>query len=736
MPDDEETLQGTVDRVIHRGEDGFVVTSVLVEELLAPVRAVGTIPGAEPGAVMRLQGRWDDHPRFGRQFRVRWATPVRPETAGAMERFLASGLVEGIGPVMARRLVEAFGTDTLEVIDKHPERLREVDGIGPGRAAKVVDAWREQQGAREALFFLQGHGVGSAHAARILEELGDRAVPLVRDNPYLLAERIRGIGFHTADRIARNLGFDPAHPARAEAAMLHLLDAASEEGHCALPRDELLSQTEALLTGHGEPSPADLDAALVRLGLGGRAVEEEADGAACWVWPAGLYDAERHVAATLRALAAAPPDPGRPDTAGASPSGAVRFAEELLGIRLATGQKEAVAATLEGRLVVITGGPGTGKTTVVRSVLQVHQGAGRRVLLAAPTGRAAHRLAEATDDRASTLHRALEFSPRDGRFQRNEHHPLDADLVVVDEASMVDLPLMRRLVDALRPGTTLVLVGDADQLPSVGPGNVLADVIASGAARVVRLTEVFRQAGGSRIVDNAHRLLRGEPPVLPARGEARAEFYFFERDEPEDVLQTVVRLCAERIPRGFGLHPLDDVQVLAPMHKAVVGVASLNEALQAALNPHGAEWVRGGQVLREGDKVMQVRNDYDLDVFNGDIGRIRVVNPEQRRLHVALEGRTVVYEGSQADSLRPAYAVSIHKSQGSEYPAVVVPLHTQHWIMLRRDLLYTAVTRGKRLVVLVGSRRALRRAVDNAETAHRHTRLAERLRGGGCPRRL
>ena len=730
MADSDETLQCTVRRIVHEGADGFVVASVAVETRLAPVRAVGRFAGAEPGAILRVTGRWERHPRYGEQFTVRWATPVRPETADAMERFLASGLVEGIGPVMARRLVAAFGTDTLEVIDKHPERLLEVPGIGKGRADKVRKAWRKHQGVREVMFFLQGHGVGAGHATRILTELGDDAVPLISANPYLLAERIRGIGFLTADRIARSLGFGTAHPARAEAALLHLVDAATDDGNCALPREELLARTGELL-GDADEGPG-LDSALDRLRLGGRVIEEDAGAGVPWVWPVRLHDAEVRLADGLRTLAGAAVAPGRPETAGASAEGACSYAEELLGIRLAAAQRAAVAATLAGRLVVITGGPGTGKTTVVRSIVEVHKRAGRRVLLAAPTGRAAHRLTEATAERAGTLHRTLEFSPRDGRFQRNAEHPLDADLVVVDEASMVDLPLARRLVDALLPGTALVLVGDADQLPSVGPGNVLADVIAAGAARVVRLTEVFRQASGSLIVSNAHRLLRGEGLRLPDPAAGAADFYFFERDEPEDVLRTIVHLCAERIPLGFSLDPIDDIQVLTPMHKAIVGVDQLNEALQATLNPSGHEWVRGGGVLRTGDKVMQVRNDYDLDVFNGDIGRIRAVDPLEGRVDVDLNGRRVIYEGRQVDSLRTAYAVSIHKSQGSEYPAVVIPVHTQHWIMLRRDLLYTAITRGKRLVVLVGNRRGLDRAIRNAETSQRYTRLAERLKTRSC----
>ena len=720
------TIQGTVGRVVHRSDEGFIVARVHVEGDVAPVSVVGVFAGAEVGSVLRLTGEWHDHPRFGRQFRVQWAMPVLPETALAMERFLASGMVEGIGPVMAKRLVASFGTDTLEVIDKHPSRLRTVDGIGPKRAVGIRAAWQAHQAVREVMFFLQGHGVGTVHAARILAELGDQAVPAVSKDPYILADRIRGIGFLTADRIAGNLGFAFDDPARVEAGLQHVLDRAADDGHCALPRGDWIDRSRSLLRdGEGREPDAELfDPAVARLCLGGRVTMEPASNSRGeWAYPSRLHQAELRVARALASLVrTAVPE-------AVDVEGAASWVEGLLQIRLAPLQRRAVGASLRYRLVVVTGGPGTGKTTVVRSILEVARRAGRSVLLAAPTGRAAHRLGEATGAQAKTLHRLLEFSPKDNSFLRNSDRPLEADLIVVDETSMVDLMLMDRLVAAVTPGTTLLLVGDADQLPSVGPGNVLADVIASGVAEVVRLERVFRQADRSLIVRNAHRMLSGELPMLPEAGERKADFYWFERESPEEVVETIVHLCAERIPKGFDLDPFTDVQVLSPMHRGLVGAQSLNESLQRRLNPDGIGFDHQGRPLREGDKVMQVRNNYQLDVFNGDIGRIRRVDLESLTAVVELQGRVVEYQGADLADLQPAFAVTIHKSQGSEYPAVVVPIHTQHWIMLRRDLLYTAITRARRLVVVVGSRRALRRAVENAETNQRHTALATRLRG-------
>ncbi len=720
----EETLQGTVARVVHRNViSGWVIAKVNIEAAAFPVSVVGAVPGVEEGAILRFTGEWEQHPRFGKQFRAKFATAVKPETAEGMRRFLASSMVEGVGDVMAQRLVQAFGTDTLEIIDKHPERLTEVEGIGPGRARAVREAWDKHQGIREVMFFLHGHGVGAAHAGRIIAELGERAVPLITSNPYILAERIRGIGFLTADRIARSVGFDPVHPARLEAGLMHVLDEATGEGHCALPEIGLFERAGELLAvadAGAHVSVELLTREVDRLVLGSRVVREDGD-----VWVERLHDQEVRLGERLKALADAPPrDPVTAEDR--DPQAALSDAERLLEVQLSDGQRRAVLATMGSRLVVVTGGPGTGKTTVVQTIVQVHRKAGRTVLLAAPTGRAAHRLGEATGRPSATLHRLLEFLPQDNKFQRNFERPLEGDVVIVDEASMIDLPLMWHLAEALPDGATLVLVGDADQLPSVGPGNVLADVIASRVVPVVRLDTVFRQAEGSLILTNAHRLLHGQVPERPAPGDANADFHFFERDDPKELVQTLVKLVTERIPGGFGLDPMRDVQVLSPMHRGVVGAQRLNEELQAALNPDGRVF-RGG--LREGDKVMQIRNDYDLGVFNGDVGVVTLANPETGKLHVALDGRTVEYEGRQSDSLVTAYAVSIHKSQGSEYPAVVVPVHTQHWIMLRRDLLYTAMTRGKRLVVLVGSRRALERCVRNDEVRIRRTRLADRLRG-------
>ena len=673
------------------------------------------------GLPLRLRGQWIDDKKWGRQFRVATYQLKSPETLVGIEKFLSSGVIPGIGPSFAKRLVAAFGMETLEVIDRHPERLKEVPGIGAGRAAKLAEAFAAQRHVQDVMVFLRGHGVSAAFAARIVKTYGKDAINVVRANPYRLAHDVWGIGFRSADAIADKLGIARDAPERLEAGLLHALETAHEDGHMHVPDGELLTSTAELLgvaADHIAPRLGALEqrGLVIRESLGDRGPCTELVDA---------YRAEVGAAALLAEILRTPARGMSLDV-----HAAIHAFEAVTGVTLANQQRRAVEAALIDKVVVITGGPGVGKTTIVKAIVHLAKLTHRRVALAAPTGRAAKRLGEATVHEAMTIHRLLEYQPHEHGFARNPQNPLDADMVVIDEASMVDSELFTSLLAALRPGVQLCLVGDVDQLPSVGAGAVLADTIASGAATVIRLTEIFRQAAASKIVVSAHQINSGEIPELDSPPGATADFYFIGRDDPEAARQTIVELVAERIPARFGFDPITDVQVLAPMHRGELGTTALNRALQERLNPAqgGTELARGERVFRRGDKVMQLRNDYDKNVFNGDIGVISAIDTEEHILRVDFDGRTATYERAELDQLAHAYAVSVHKSQGSEYPAVVIPLATQHFMMLQRSLLYTAVTRGKKLVVIVGARRAVQLAVRNADAKRRYTWFAERVR--------
>lgn len=712
------TIEGILERIVFFSEEtNFTVARLQVARNPDLVTIVGSIPCPNPGETLRLKGEWIVDVKFGRQFRVESCLSVLPSTITGIEKYLGSGLVKGIGPIMAKRVVAMFGLETLDVIGEQSERLLEVEGIGPIRVQRITKAWQEQKEVREVMVFLQGHGVSSTYAVKIYKAYGDKSVAVVKENPYRLALDISGIGFKTADRIAQNMGIDPSSQIRAEAGIIHVLSELVDEGHVYYPHDKLMDASASLLEVNRDVLEAALSALITQRRV---VIDEHVEDRAVYLTP--LHVAEVNVARRLETLINSPRQLIQIDI-----EMAMQWVQRAIGIELADLQKEAIRKAVASKALVLTGGPGTGKTTLLNCIIRILEKKGQRILLASPTGRAARRLSEVTGREAKTIHRLLEYSPSEGGFKRNEENPLEADLVIIDESSMVDILLMNHLLKAVSPTTMLMLVGDIDQLPSVGPGNMLKDVIASGRVETVRLTEVFRQAQESMIVVNAHRVNRGEFPLVRTPEEKKADFYFVARDDPEKALEMVKELCARRLPRAFRLNPFDDIQVITPMHKGVVGVANLNAEMQMLLNPTGNEVSRGGRCFRINDKVMQTTNNYEKEVFNGDIGRVVEIKHEEQTLAVKYEDRIVDYEWSDLDELVLAYAISIHKSQGSEYPAVVVPILPQHYIMLQRNLLYTAITRAKKLVVLVGSSRAIAMAARNSRVQHRYTALAARL---------
>ncbi|MCG8419545.1 MAG: ATP-dependent RecD-like DNA helicase [Proteobacteria bacterium] len=733
--DSTETLDGTLQQVVFSNQENYwTVARVRPDPSLADsedpelVTVVGTLFGLREGTPLRMRGSWHVHPRYGRQFRVVTYQTKLPESLLGIERYLASGPIPGVGPELAKRLVERFGLETLEVIRDQPSRLKEVDGIGTARAKKIAEAWSSEHGMHDVMVFLHGYGVSPASAARIVKRYGRDTMAIIRKNPYRLALEVWGIGFKTADAIARNLGLETTAPERLAAGLIHTLGKYAEEGHVHAPERELVQTAADLLdVEQSLLGPAlnklESDSLIIRESLGDRGM--------CLSLTA-IWQVESQAATALAELVTTPMKPLQIEL-----DKVVAEFERDLGIQLAEAQRRAVEAVVVDKCVVITGGPGVGKTTIIRAVVSLLSARGRRLALAAPTGRAAKRLAESTGRDAATLHRLLEYQPALNGFQRDADNLLEVDALIVDEVSMVDIVLFHALLVALPSSAQLILVGDVDQLPSVGPGSVLADVIASEAATVVRLTEIFRQAAQSRIVTAAHQINHGVVPTFdpPAGTDAhRSDLYFIPRDDPGAARSTIVNLVAERIPRSFGFESLTDIQVLSPIHRGEIGTIALNEALQERLNPKASgvvEMSRGNRVFRAGDKVMQVKNNYDKSIFNGDIGVVTdILVGKQQMLVEFVDGRTVHYERDDIDQLIPAYAVSVHKSQGSEYPVVVLALGTQHYMMLQRNLLYTAITRGRKLVVVIGSPRAVAIATRNQSTNTRFTWLAERIRTG------
>ena len=715
-----EVLAGLVERVtFHNEQNGFCVLQVKARGRRDLITVVGHAAAISAGEFIQASGAWVNDRTYGQQFRATFMRVQPPNTIDGIEKYLGSGMIKGIGPVYAKKLVGAFGEAVFDVIEREPDRLREIAGIGPKRAARIIAGWADQKVIREIMIFLHTHGVGTSRAVRIFKIYGADAIQVISHNPYRLARDIRGIGFKTADEIAQKLGIEKHAMIRARAGITYALGEAMNDGHCGLPQEELVQMARQLLE---IPAPR-IEVALDLELQDGEVISDTVDDQRC-IFLAGLYRAEQMIADRLRSL-----------TNGAlpwpviDPAKAIPWVERQADIQLAESQRKALRLALQSKVLVITGGPGVGKTTLVNSILRVLEVKGVRIALAALTGRAAKRLGESTGREAKTIHRLLEVDPRHGGFKRKEDHRLECDLLVIDETSMVDVPLMHALMRAVPEQAALLLVGDADQLPSVGPGQVLPDIIASGAIPMVRLTEVFRQAAESRIIVNAHRINQGRMPEWDSGPDS--DFYFVECADPEDGTAKIIQIVRDRIPARFGLDPVRDIQVLCPMNRGGLGARSLNLDLQAVLNPPAELRVeRFGWTFCVGDKVMQIENDYDKNVFNGDLGFVTRIDPQESEIFIEFDGREVTYDYGELDHVVLAYATTIHKSQGSEYPAVVIPLTTQHYPMLKRNLVYTGVTRGKRLVVVVGQRKAMAIAVKGASSKRRWSKLRDWLAPG------
>ena len=718
-------LKGQIERITYTNEEnGYSVVKLKVYGQKDLVNAVGSMMAPTPGEILELKGEWSSHPKFGEQFKITHYKTEVPATVYGIQKYLGSGLIKGIGPVMAKRIVKKFGETTLDVIETDADSLVSVAGIGKKRIAMIKTAWEEQKEIREVMLFLQTHGVSSGYATKIFKQYGDESIAVVQENPYRLAMDIFGIGFITADGIAEKLGFDKQCQVRAEAGILYILHQLADEGHVYFPYEPLVEKC-------GEMLEINRDLITQAIGtnvLANRIVLEDLNDDATellennkGVFLKKFHVSETGIAARLKRLLGAPKAIRAIDA-----QKALAWVQERLAIRLAENQVEAIKCAARNKILVITGGPGTGKTTIINAILKIFAPLKIRIQLAAPTGRAAKRMSEATGHEARTLHRLLEYSMKKGGFQKDQKHPLPCDLLIVDEASMIDTILMHHLLKAVPLQATFILVGDIYQLPSVGAGNVLKDIILSAAIPVVALDKIFRQARESRIILNAHRINGGKMPQLKNVRE-NSDFFFIEQEDPEQVLNTILDLTGKRVPDYFGFDPMNDIQVLTPMHRGVVGAGNLNLTLQNRLNPNTRGIERGNRTFRMGDKVMQIKNNYDKEVFNGDMGRIVRLEPETREVIISFEGRELPYDFTDLDEVILAYAVSVHKSQGSEYPAVIIPILIQHYMLLQRNLIYTAVTRGKKLVILVGTRKALAIGIRNDKTLRRYTLLTKRL---------
>lgn len=719
-------LEGQIERITYfSDETGFTVAKLRVQDSSDPVTVVGNLVAPTPGEILMLKGSWLNHPKFGRQFKITSHRTKVPASVDGIRRYLGSSLIKGIGPVMAERIVKKFGKETLEVIEHRIGDLEKVEGIGRKRIEMIERAWCEQKEIREVMIFLQQYGIGTGHATKIFKKYGRDSISIITKNPYQLATEIFGIGFLTADKIASKIGFEKSAPVRAEAGILYVMQQFAEEGHVYCPYDLLIEKCREILEVDRETVVNAFGTIAFEKKIVLEDLNQDLEGFQAnhkAVYLQQLYVSETGIAGHLDRLISSPKNVRKIDE-----KKAVDWVQKRIHLTLATKQVEAVERAITEKVMVITGGPGTGKTTIINAVIKIFQQVGARIHLAAPTGRAAKRMSEATGYPAKTIHRMLEFSPKKWQFMRDQNNPLDVDVLILDEVSMIDTSLMYNLLKGILPKATLILVGDANQLPSVGAGNVLKDIIRSGSVPVVELREIFRQAKESQIIVNAHKINQGILPKLKRERGRQEDFYFISQEDPDQVLKIILDLVCERIPRRFQLDPLDDIQVLSPMHKGNLGTGNLNNKLQEVLNPSKEELSRGGKVFRPKDKVMQVRNNYEKEVFNGDIGRIVSIDPENQQVIVSFDNILVPYDYSELDEIVLAYAISVHKSQGSEYKAVVVPVLSQHFVLLQRNLIYTAVTRGKELVVMVGSIKALALGVRNDRIMRRYTYLAKRL---------
>ncbi len=707
-----EVIKGEIERVTYVSpEDGYAVIRLKADNLKEPVTVTGIMGNVVPGEFIEAQGYWVFHEKYGRQFRVLSFNSLRPSSLEGLKKYLGSGLIKGIGPVIASRIVDHFGSETLDVIEHDMDRLQEVEGIGVYRLESIKKAWEEQRDIRDLMQFLQYHGISTSYAHKIFKCYEKEAIEVIKTNPYRLAMDIRGIGFITADKIARSIGIPENSILRAKGAIVYMLHELASDGHLCYPQDKLVEliyeklqiPKEVLLSGVDELVSEET---LIR--------DNE------YLYLPGFYRCEIGAARKLIGLFVYPSILMDVDNA-------ILEAEKQLPIVLDDKQKEALRVALTRRITIITGGPGTGKTTLIRAMVKAVKALGHEIVLCAPTGRASKRLEETTRIKASTIHRLLEYSPKEGRFQKNENNPVRASYFVVDEVSMLDLPLLYHLLKAIPYGASVVFIGDVDQLPSVGPGSVLRDLIRSDIFPVVTLNKVYRQARNSSIIVNAHRIREGKFPFRNDERDKISDFYFIHKKTVEDIPQLIVKLCTERIPERFGMDPFDDIQVLTPMHRGILGTQALNRLLQDVMNPDALQIERSGMRFRTGDKVMQIQNNYEKDVYNGDIGRIVFIDFENQELAVDFDGRRVSYDFSEIDELTLAYAISIHKAQGSEYKAVIIPVVTHHYVMLQRNLLYTAVTRGKKLVILIGTPKAMAIALRNTKLRERYSRFCQRL---------
>ncbi|HEY8462007.1 MAG TPA: ATP-dependent RecD-like DNA helicase [Blastocatellia bacterium] len=721
-----QTILGAVERVTyHNEQNGYTVLRLQISGRGEPVTVVGNFSAVSPGESLRVTGWWTTHPQYGDQFKMTDYAVARPATIAGIQKYLGSGLIKGVGPITARRIVEHFKEKTLDVIESDVSRLGEVKGVSRKRVEMIQRAWEEQRAIKEVMLFLQSHAVSTSFAVKIFKQYGAESIAVVEKTPYRLAAEVYGIGFKTADQIARNLGMALDAEERLRAGLRHTLMTATEEGHCYLPAGDLIERSAEALEIEDR---AKLEAALEKALDDGLLKVEENDGERAIYLPP-LWQSERGVARRLKSLLE---KPVRVDS-NRIESWLDRFSAKR-GAALSEEQRQAIHLAARSRLMILTGGPGTGKTFTLRTMVELFRAMRKTVALASPTGRAAQRLSEVTGREARTIHRMLEFDPSEMRFKRNDVWPLEADVVIVDEASMIDVVLANSLIKAIDEHSQLILVGDADQLPSVGPGAFLQDLISSRVAPVARLTQIFRQAASSLIVRNAHQINRGEFPRLVKPGEGRSDCYFIEAEDPDEVVRLIVNSVSKSLPKRFGYDPLKDIQTLSPMNRGRVGAGRLNNVLQAALNPQSsgasakAEAVRGDRTLRVGDKVIQRVNNYRLEVFNGDMGMVEAIDLEDQIIAVRFADRVVEYDFADSLELSHGFAVTIHKSQGSEYPAVVIPLHTQHYLMLSRNLLYTALTRAKQTAVMIGTTQAIGMAMRNLESMRRFTGLARELK--------